>query len=231
MSPEQLIDAPNVDERTDIYAAGVMMYEALTGCLPFRADGYNALVLAIAAQRPLPMAALVPDVPRALERVVMRAMAKEPRDRHPDAQTLIDELETLRCAVPATGGRREAPASSRVLHWALAMCLGLPLSVSIWFAGHPPQRAKQATPTTTSVAPAQQVRATPEQRREQNARASGIDDIGPASASSSSESVARAAERSAPRTVLPMRTAGMVQARQARAPARSRAGNIRWTDL
>jgi serine/threonine protein kinase len=94
MSPEQLEDAPEIDERTDIYAAGVMMYEALTGRRPFRASSDGALVRAILAQEPPPLRELAPGVSLQLERIVMRAMAKKPAARQPDVQTLINELQS-----------------------------------------------------------------------------------------------------------------------------------------
>ncbi len=236
MSPEQLVDALNVDERTDIYAAGVMMYEALTGCLPFRAEGYNALVLAIAGQRPLPISALVSDVPRALERIVMRAMAKEPRDRQPDAQTLIDELEGFRRA-SLTGERPAVPARSPSLRWVWAACLGLPLAASIWFAGHPPEPMRRTGPAASAApslarARSRAVQPTSEHNEQAAARTVAMHETTLTRANHTGESeVARATEVSTTRAALPARTARLVQTRQSRASARSNAGTFRLSDL
>lgn len=92
MSPEQLADSTDVDVRTDVYAVGVMMYEALAGRRPFDASSHNAVVMAVAEYRPTPIHQLRTDVPPELERVVMKAMAKDREDRYADARELLDAL-------------------------------------------------------------------------------------------------------------------------------------------
>jgi serine/threonine-protein kinase len=93
MSPEQIRGAADVDKRADVYAFGVIMYECLTGRVPFDADNYGALILEIAtgtARRPRE---LNPDLPEPLENIVMKAMAREKDQRYPDMESLIDALE------------------------------------------------------------------------------------------------------------------------------------------
>jgi serine/threonine-protein kinase len=132
MSPEQLQDAPSVDARTDIYAAGVMMYEALTGQRPFRASNDGALALAILAHQPLPLRALEPDVPAELERVVLRAMARDPRARHESVSALIDELmpwassavRAADAAHRARGVRRQRRALAFAVALLATVCVG-----------------------------------------------------------------------------------------------------------
>lgn len=140
MSPEQLVDALDVDERTDIYAVGAMMYEALTGRLPFRADSYNALVLAIAAQRPLPIRTLIDDVPPALEEIVLRAMSKDAAKRQQDVPTLIAELEAC-CGSAANSleNPHGVGARKRMPRWSVALWASAPVLIALWFAAHPPQ--------------------------------------------------------------------------------------------
>ena len=93
MSPEQLRDAAEIDERTDVYAFGVILYEALTGRVPFDAENYSALILEIATATPKRPRALRPEIPDGLERVVLKAMARSPDDRYANVAGLGHALE------------------------------------------------------------------------------------------------------------------------------------------
>jgi serine/threonine protein kinase len=92
MSPEQLASAQDTDERTDVYAFGVILYEALTGQLPFVADSYSGLVLAVAHDPPKPPSALCPDIPAGLTRVILQALSKQRQDRPESVDSLYDLL-------------------------------------------------------------------------------------------------------------------------------------------
>jgi serine/threonine protein kinase len=92
MSPEQLASAQDTDARTDVYAFGVILYEALTGRLPFVADSYSGLVLAVAHDPPRPPSELCPDIPLELERVILRALSKQRQDRPQTIEELHDLL-------------------------------------------------------------------------------------------------------------------------------------------
>ncbi|MFQ5923999.1 MAG: protein kinase, partial [Anaerolineales bacterium] len=92
MSPEQGM-ADRVDHRTDIYSLGVMLYEMLTGKVPYEAETPLAVVLKH-INDPLPLPSDVnPDIPKAVERVVLKAMAKSPSDRFQQAGQLAVSLE------------------------------------------------------------------------------------------------------------------------------------------
>ena len=80
MAPEQVAGEPP-DQRIDVYAMGVVLYEMLSGGLPY--DGRDRFVLLrqIIAEAPIPLLARAPDVPAALADVVMRAIAKQPAER------------------------------------------------------------------------------------------------------------------------------------------------------
>jgi serine/threonine-protein kinase len=93
MSPEQVRGANQVDERGDIYAFGVILYEMLTGQRPFDAETYNQLILKIATEDPAPMTELNPHVDRRLVAVVERAMARDPAMRYSTIEELALALE------------------------------------------------------------------------------------------------------------------------------------------
>jgi serine/threonine-protein kinase len=81
MSPEQA-RGERVDTRTDIYAAGAILYEALTGKLPFVRDEQSAILVAVLTEEPTRPRALEPSIPEALELVIQRAMTKSADQRY-----------------------------------------------------------------------------------------------------------------------------------------------------
>ena len=87
LAPEQ-VEGTRVDGRTDLYALGVVLYEALTGRVPFLADTDTGTALARLHQAPLRPRQIRAEIPRSVEDVVMRAMARAPDDRYADAAQL-----------------------------------------------------------------------------------------------------------------------------------------------
>lgn len=92
MSPEQVRGSSEVDGRCDVYAFGVILYEALTGQVPFNAETYSALVLEIATGTPRDPRELKPDLPDELAEAVLKAMAREPDDRYPDIRAFAESI-------------------------------------------------------------------------------------------------------------------------------------------
>ncbi|MBX3274596.1 MAG: protein kinase [Sandaracinaceae bacterium] len=100
MAPEQARGRP-VGPATDLFALGVVMYEALAGRRPFEGDNYHALMFAIVEQRPAPLGDAVPP---ALAAIVERAMAKDPAER-------FESAAAMRAALDALGPLEEAATS------------------------------------------------------------------------------------------------------------------------
>jgi YVTN family beta-propeller protein len=92
VAPEQIQGRP-VGAGTDIYAVGCVLYECLTGQLPFRRDDDAALLWAHLVDTPPSASAIRPELPEAVDAVVARAMAKDPADRYPSCEELVRELE------------------------------------------------------------------------------------------------------------------------------------------
>src|SRR5262249_38494130 len=106
MSPEQFAGAVHrIDGRTDIYSLGVVLYEMLCGLLPFRAREVAELMRQVCDDEVQPPRQLVPDLPRELERICLKALAKRMKDRHTTATDFAADLRM----VLAQPGSRPAP--------------------------------------------------------------------------------------------------------------------------
>lgn len=99
MPPEALRSAP-LDRRADVFAAGVMLHEALTGCRLFSGEDDADVLLAVMVQEIEPPSAVDPSLPAALDAPVLRALERRPEDRTPTAADLQEAIE--RAVAPAS---------------------------------------------------------------------------------------------------------------------------------
>lgn len=111
MSPEQA-QAGAIDQRTDIWSTGVMLYEMVAGKMPFTGATSSHTIVQILEKDPLPLSK---DVPAELERIVLKAMAKDPDERYQTAKDMLIDLRSLKkkIEVQAEIERTSSPSTER----------------------------------------------------------------------------------------------------------------------
>ncbi len=102
MSPEQFRSAKASDPRSDVWSVGVLVYEALTGKLPFEGETIGALAIAVNDAKPVPPCQVEPSLPPAFDGWFAKACAREPNDRFQTARELSDALAAVFAMAPST---------------------------------------------------------------------------------------------------------------------------------
>ncbi len=175
MPLEQLRGEPEIDARADVYALGVILYEALCGARPFEARNDHELVIRMVTEAPTPLRVKAPSIDASLSRIVGKALARAASDRFQDVQSFASALEGWLAgerhaeeplsapeepAEPATGQSKTLPAVQRrnATVRSVAVLVALSVAAGLWVlfvsrSDPAPRPVPEPKPGPTEVAP------------------------------------------------------------------------------
>lgn len=180
MSPEQTLGRP-LDARTDIFSLGAVIYEMCTGRPPFSASKLGDVRDAILHREPTAISRLNYEVPEELERIVRKAMAKDPDERYQNAQDLLVDLETLRRRLEHLAYEKAHPApAARMTRWrahprgramvarGVSLAAAAGIAIALWTLvqrpRHGPTQTHRALPVVTWPTEELDARLSPDQK-------------------------------------------------------------------
>jgi serine/threonine-protein kinase len=158
MAPEQAVADPATDHRADLYALGVIAYEAVAGAHPFAGRSPQALVAAHLTETPAPLGIRRSEAPAGLDALVQRLLAKRPDERPATAAAVLRELEGLDTRSATAAAAVEAPRQRRTRRAAAVAVAVLLLGLALVSAGlvvrgwRSSRDAAGATPDSANVA-------------------------------------------------------------------------------
>jgi serine/threonine-protein kinase len=143
MSPEQTEGKP-ADRRSDIWALGVVLYEMISGRVPFPGEAEAAVAYAIVHTEPEPLTAVRSGVPLELDRIVEKALAKEPAVRYQHVEDLLVDVHRLRSEALTSSRAKTRRAAPPQLKWrrlvlAVAPLLLVIAAVAAWLVLRSPE--------------------------------------------------------------------------------------------
>lgn len=120
MSPEQVKGSTDPDPRSDIYSAGAILYEIVTGKKPFDYQDRFSLMVAQVEEQPRLPSLIDPDLPAGLDDIILRALAKEPGQRYSSAKDFLAALQIIRQPEATSAPKPQARSRRRVISEAVA---------------------------------------------------------------------------------------------------------------
>ena len=145
LAPEQAKGYP-VDERSDLYSVGVVLYEMLTGTVPFKGDSAVTVALKHVNEVPVEPAELVPGLPYSLNQIVLKAMAKDPADRYQSAAEFGRDLRSAREGGPVQAAAFDAGGERTRVMAAGMVGADTAMQTSVLGQAPPPRRKKSKWP-------------------------------------------------------------------------------------
>lgn len=128
MSPEQARGRP-LDRRSDIFSLGIVLYEMVTGELPFKRETPLDTMHAIVFEEAKPVTTLRRNIPPQVQLIISRCLRKRPDDRYPDARNLAEDLRRLKQNIE-TGTSLSLPVGARIKSWLDEVKTWIPLGTT-----------------------------------------------------------------------------------------------------
>ena len=152
MAPEQFAGHP-ADARSDVWAVGAILYEMATGQRPFPEPNVMLVINDILTRDPEPPGTLNPDLPAGLEKVILKALEKDPASRYQSARELGDDLARLTAGVPPLARPRRRPVSPPIVAGIAAALVAAVLGGILWWAHREGSTKGEASVKRVAVLP------------------------------------------------------------------------------